>query len=188
MSALSKPLTFGVSIRHAMHIPSASRLAFLPVDCTVRGCQEYNLPNGTRGHGTKANGLEVSGIISRLHWSCTMGEVTDELSNTILMGEIRPLCGAPCTSKSWVSDDALWVGTLGPINYPTCPGEPGFVNGPGCKNTTSRPTSHAIKSKHPGGCQFGLADGSVHFLSQNISGVTYRNLGGRRDGNVVDAF
>jgi prepilin-type processing-associated H-X9-DG protein len=37
-------------------------------------------------------------------------------------------------------------------------------------------------SEHPGGCHFSLADGSVHFVSENIALDTYRSLGIRNDG------
>jgi len=151
------------------------------------GCQEYNLPNGTRGHGTTANGSQVSGIISRLHWSAGIAELTDGTSNTILMGEIRPLCG-DYTQRSWADDDAFWVGTLGPINYATCPGEPGYNAGPGCNGITSRPCSQAFKSKHVGGAQFVLGDGSVRFIQQSISWNVYQFLGGRNDGNVIGEY
>lgn len=38
-----------------------------------------------------------------------------------------------------------------------------------------------FKSLHPGGAQFVMADGSVHFIQENIDGVTYRALA-TRDG------
>ncbi|MCC6510430.1 MAG: DUF1559 domain-containing protein [Pirellulaceae bacterium] len=151
------------------------------------GCQEYNRPNGTRGHGTTADGGQVSGIISRLHWSAGIAELTDGTSNTILMGEIRPVCG-DYTQRPWVDEDAFWVGTLGPINFPTCPGEPGYNAGPGCNGITSRPCSQAFKSKHVGGAQFALGDGSVRFIQQSIAWDVYQNLGGRRDGNVIGEY
>ncbi len=40
-------------------------------------------------------------------------------------------------------------------------------------------------SAHPGGCQMGLADGSVHFVSENTAFDVLRNLGSRADGNVT---
>lgn len=43
----------------------------------------------------------------------------------------------------------------------------------------------AFGSYHTGGAQFGMADGSVQFVSENIDLETYRNLGARNDGNVV---
>ena len=40
-------------------------------------------------------------------------------------------------------------------------------------------------SMHPGGAQFVLVDGSVHFLSETLDLTTYRRLAHRRDGNPV---
>ncbi len=37
-------------------------------------------------------------------------------------------------------------------------------------------------SHHPGGCNFAMADGSVHFLSENMDINSYRSLGIRDDG------
>jgi prepilin-type processing-associated H-X9-DG protein len=43
-----------------------------------------------------------------------------------------------------------------------------------------------FKSKHPGGAQFVLCDGSVQFLTESIAYDTYQRLGDRRDGNPVE--
>ena len=40
-------------------------------------------------------------------------------------------------------------------------------------------------SKHPGGAQFVLADGSVVFLNESIDTETYAYLGAIADGNPV---
>ena len=42
-----------------------------------------------------------------------------------------------------------------------------------------------FSSKHAGGAQFLAADGSTHFVSENIDGATYERLGHRADGEVV---
>jgi prepilin-type processing-associated H-X9-DG protein len=43
-------------------------------------------------------------------------------------------------------------------------------------------------SAHTGGAQFCLADGSVHFLSENIDQTLYENLSTMADGNITGEF
>ena len=43
-------------------------------------------------------------------------------------------------------------------------------------------------SFHSGGVLFVFADGSVHFISENISTTVYSFLGSRQDGQVVGEF
>ena len=43
-------------------------------------------------------------------------------------------------------------------------------------------------SFHNGGAQFSFCDGSVRFISQNISIQTYCNLHGRDDGRILGDF
>jgi len=40
-------------------------------------------------------------------------------------------------------------------------------------------------SEHPGGAQFIAADGSGHFVAENIDMNVYRNLGDKSDGNIA---
>lgn len=51
-------------------------------------------------------------------------------------------------------------------------------------------TNHIVNfsSRHTGGVQFLMADGSVHFLNESIDYNTFRWLGQRDDGNVVGEF
>ena len=62
---------------------------------------------------------------------------------------------------------------------------------PDCDSFTSgcpAPCGWAIiapRSKHPGGVNMAMADGSVHFASQTIDLTTWQNLGARNDGNPV---
>jgi prepilin-type processing-associated H-X9-DG protein len=44
---------------------------------------------------------------------------------------------------------------------------------------------NAYGSGHPGGANFALADGSVRFIRESISPVTFLYLGMRADGQVI---
>ncbi len=121
-------------------------------------------------------------------WSAAIRDITDGTSNTILMGEVRQSCGTSVgTSWGWTHPDSLWYATTAPINYNTCPDNPGYSGTNPCM-TTCYTTAYGFKSKHTGGAQFVMADGAVKFLSENIDLTTYRRLGGRADGNVVGEF
>ena len=47
---------------------------------------------------------------------------------------------------------------------------------------------YPARSKHQGGVQVTLADGSTRFISENIHLQTWRNLGDRNDGQVLSEF
>lgn len=141
-----------------------------------------------------ANG--ISGVIARSSWAAKIRDITDGTSNTILMGEVRPVCSdalgywPPNTGGGWADSESLWFSTTAPINFPTCPGENGVpaTGGAGCNNHANWNTSMGFKSLHTGGAQFLMCDGSVRFISQNIDHNTYQMLGDRWDGFVAGEF
>ena len=47
--------------------------------------------------------------------------------------------------------------------------------------------SWGFRSRHPGGAQFLFGDGSTKMLTESIDHVVYQRLGGKADGQVVDA-
>ena len=74
--------------------------------------------------------------------------------------------------------------TTAPPNwrYPTC------VNGPGFAETADRSGVAPARSRHTGGAQVGLADGSVRFISENIDLQTWQWIGARNDGQPLGDF
>lgn len=143
---------------------------------------------GPAGHGNSADQNQISGVFSRVHWAAKMRDITDGTSNTIAMGEIRPLCGDH-TRNNWMHMNSLWVATTAPINYPIrCIGEPGHPGTLDCNHFQNWQTSQGFKSRHPGGAQFVFADGSTHFLSETIDYRNYQRLGCRRDSEPVGPF
>ncbi|HWL10638.1 MAG TPA: DUF1559 domain-containing protein [Planctomicrobium sp.] len=175
---------------------------------TSVNCAPYtNFAKKTTNWGDSVQKSDISGIISRKGAAIRIADVTDGTSNTILIGEVIPMCtdadGGGVDRGSWVSSRTVCNAlgsTITPINdftscrvmgdsrrtnYPTCAT---FVSG-----TTNPETAwnfaFGFRSSHTGGSHFALADGSVRFLSENIDHAgTYQNLGGRDDGEVIGRY
>jgi prepilin-type N-terminal cleavage/methylation domain-containing protein/prepilin-type processing-associated H-X9-DG protein len=113
---------------------------------------------------------------------CRMSDVPDGLSNTIFMGETRPQCSAH-NRNSWAhsNNGQGLFGTLIPINYDSCD-KINDGSGTDCWRHCNWVTEFGFKSRHPGGAQFVLGDGSVRFVSETIDHFVYNRLGGRDDG------
>ena len=140
------------------------------------GSQYYPTGNDQSGFGSG-----LSGVFSHCDWGAALNEIPDGSSNTIAIGEIRPLCGKH-TCDGWMGDNAMWIATTAPINFPTCPGQYLYSHpDTGCNGDNEWAEEMGFKSAHPGGCQFVFCDGSVHFLRETIDYLTYQRLGDRRD-------
>lgn len=149
---------------------------------------------GPSGHGNSYNPTQISGIASRFNWAARIRDITDGTSNTIAMGEIRPQCGDH-SRNGWFHFNSMWVATTAPINYPIACVREEPLNGvawnampESCNHWRNWQTSQGFKSRHIGGAQFVLCDGSAKFISENIDYVTYQRLGDRRDGQPVGEF
>ena len=112
--------------------------------------------------------------------------ITDGTSKTIAFGESAYV---PATD-----DFPIWLGGPGkdePALFKTQP--PSVIN---CRvrarvldAAIARPVDDdCAYSWHASGSQFSFADGSVHFLSEDIEWITYQNLGDRRDGKALGSF
>ena len=144
--------------------------------------------NGSAINGDTYNTNIVSGVLMK--WPASIGfqDITDGLSQTLLFGETRPKCSTH-EQDGWVDSNAFWTLTGPGINYPTCPGEPGYT-GSGCNQPGNGAwgAANSFRSRHVGGAQFTLCDGSVRFISQNVAILTYQKLGDRRDSQVIGDF
>lgn len=126
--------------------------------------------------------------------------ITDGTSNTILVGEAVPDARDNITRENpdlnfgrkdhWFvggDDPDNWAGTdwsefLGstgvPINMPrVLPGDPAFAG-----------YEIGFSSRHTGGANFLMGDGSVRFIRDSINAATLRALGSRAGGEVLDNF
>ncbi len=126
-----------------------------------------------------ARWIDYAGPFTRLAHHVKMSQVTDGLSNTIFMGEVRPACNRHATEGwAWSHSGNGLISTIVPINYDTCNREPSAR----CRFWDNWVTELAFKSAHPGGANFVMGDGSVHFISETIDHTSYNRLGGKSEG------
>ncbi|MHC5541946.1 DUF1559 family PulG-like putative transporter, partial [Singulisphaera rosea] len=117
--------------------------------------------------------------------------ITDGTSNTIFVGESLPQKRA---NLSFYVNNGATAGTTIPINFdsnsiaPNAPGcNPAIWEGgnqPGCRFSAA---AEGFRSRHPGGANFLMCDGSVKFLKASISMPIFCALGSRAGGEVISA-
>lgn len=126
-------------------------------------------------HGTMSN----NGIFQRTSiWApIRLKMVTDGTSNTFMVGE--NVVSVDFHSAAYFSDGD-WATAGIPLNYlPLNLSVDDFKDGNISKSV------RGFKSLHPGGAQFVMADGSVHFIQEDIDTATYRGLATRDSQEVV---
>ena len=126
--------------------------------------------------------------IMRVSSRTNPGEITDGLSNTILIGERSNELG---TSVSGARG-ATWIGTNNniPFIFPEYSwGGHGSWEDPigSLINGFNKQTAVAT-SEHPGGAVLSFADGSTHFMSENLAVDVLNYLCAMFDGAVVPNF
>ena len=160
-------------------------------DNTINPSQSHNLCGG--GYICFASVPTLAGVFYP-NSQTTLNQVTDGASHTLMIGELQRLHNpgavpsgqdaeyyGPCLTSNdgWA---VAGVCTLFDTNIPgggTDTGEPGGIN---------NNFFEAAGSLHPGGAQFGYVDGSVHFISENISSKAYGYLGSMADGVNVEGM
>jgi len=138
-------------------------------------------------HGNSPIGNDIRGAGSRCGAEITFAGFVDGLSNTFLIGEglIQEhdhLIGA---WGGWThfNGGASHASTIVPINYRT---EKTSWCSPANEVNHNWNVSWGFKSRHTGGTQFVMADGSVRFVQQAINHRTYQLLGCRNDGMPIN--
>jgi Protein of unknown function (DUF1559) len=109
------------------------------------------------------------GIFFRNSWKApvTVAKVTDGTSKTLMIGEDLPELNYH-SAAYYANGD--WCSCNIPLNY-------GLGLSEGDRESFARDRWHesqGFKSKHPGGVQFCLADGSVRFILENVDNIHFR--------------
>lgn len=145
---------------------------------TLNGVTFGQAPFYTNGSGTPAKAARLR-------------DITDGTSNTICVAEVLQGQGSDLRGFAWWGDASQITTYLMP-NDPTpdriytagyCNNLPAR-NLPCAVSTTTDPTNFASRSRHVGGVQLAMCDGSSRFISENIDLSTWRALG-TTQGNEV---
>ncbi len=127
-----------------------------------------------------------------------MADVTDGLSNTLMIGEII----TPEEVDIWCplgrihqNMGSFFTGFYPPISlfsdrmfYGSRAKKYGGGKAYTCVDDWSLAAVVSLKSWHKGGVQVVLGDGSVRFISESVDRNTHIRLTGRNDGNVIGEF
>lgn len=133
---------------------------------------EHNF--SSKGQITKNGGVCTQGIFTP-YKSVKIGHVSDGTSSTIMIGELQRINGTGSTQWNEctrTTHDGWAIGGVGTL-FNVQLGEMNnfHYEHPG--------------SEHPGGAQFGLADGSVRFISENIDSWILKSLSTYNCGEVI---
>ena len=153
----------------------------------------YNHPNTLGGrNGGNADGLNAgNGVLSSNQENTNpitrMRDVTDGTSNTFFIGEALPILSQ---WTWWYNPNAATATTAIPLNfalrrrppYNTCGLPAGnFARLADC----DWGNNYSFNSRHTGGGNFGLGDGSVRFVSDGVDTEVYRGSASISSGEVV---
>ncbi len=162
-----------------------------PNNAVINGVPGYNLMGyrASPDHGNTVTATELRGVFNRIGTKISFAMVTDGLSNTIFVGEGLPANHDHLWSNQWwhFNGGNSHASTIVPINQRA----DGFNPNPWDCNTTIPSTarnwnvSWGFKSKHSGGANFLMGDGTVRFIPQTIDHRTYQLLGCRNDGQAT---
>ncbi len=132
-------------------------------------CQGWNF-GSSAGSGIAAG--TFAGMFGRFPRSIRFEDVTDGLSNTLMVGETLP---GHCRWNSAFAPNFCETSTNIPLNTMEDAGT----------TTDNWWRTCGFKSRHPGGANFALGDGSVRFVTDSIDFRLFNALGTREGGEVA---
>lgn len=199
----------------AYRCPSSSLPDVVPAEFTLPGARQFG-PRPTRR--AQAIGYAISdykaaggscyadddGMMMKLAESpgqkpIRFAQVLDGLSNTLMVCEssyvsaisaIRGLRPENMIDPQRIEDWPTWIGMTGDDEAVRVNGRTSSPINCRCTPTTmaSAINDDCAFSHHPGGAMFALGDGSVRFITENISMITYCHLHSINDGNPIGDY
>lgn len=182
------------NLNYAANLGATSVFRVSPMNGTVtfRGAPFYEEPDGSTKKATSVN----------------FRDITDGLSNTLMLAEIRQggMLGTPGVQTDLRG--LVWYGyhngfttlevpntTVADYIYDSfCPDKNGAraLGMPcaalGAVDSGSRPLNLFARSCHAGGVSVTLCDGSVRFINNSVNQTLWQNLGSSQDGQVLGDF
>jgi len=169
--------------------------------CPFENCPGFNFTANCSNAAWGLNGsdpersTDAGRVYGMFNWGgilLKVADVTDGTSNTLFIGETLPGENARVdemlAQQGWI-DAKSWV-NLGytniPINYFTPFHDPNAnpCGGDPFHNADNYAVSQGYKSRHTGGVNFAMVDGSVRFVSQYINMEPYVDRSRRNDGQT----
>ena len=181
-----------------------------PSDATPRKNPDWAPTNylGNQGIECGCRSADCTGVLGHNTYT-RVRDVTDGTSNTIAVGEI--LKGD--FDVNTLNDNYIATSSADASDIDTCQSSPPNASDLGnvwlgghpqhnmfstnrvpndpridCRAPNNGCTNYAARSRHTGGAHLLMCDGSVHFLSENISLQVYHALGTKQGGEVVGEF
>jgi prepilin-type N-terminal cleavage/methylation domain-containing protein/prepilin-type processing-associated H-X9-DG protein len=117
----------------------------------------------------------------------------DGLSNTMLASEVVVGQGQDLRGFSWWGDAATFEAFLAPnSSFPDVMFSPFYCinqppNPPCIGTTTALPDNYGARSRHPGGLNVAMGDGSVRFVKNSVDIRTWRAMSTTRGGELASA-
>ena len=138
------------------------------------------------------NGVVFAGAPFGCRITFSFADIVDGTSNTLLLAEVVQTNGNDGRGLTWWGDAAGFSAYYGPNTsqpdtFPSssAPCDP-TGNNPPCVNSSANvPEMFFARSRHPGGVNAAMCDGSVRFVSDTIAITLWRSLSTTHGGEVI---